>query len=626
MWPGSYCRYQENSLMQVSPIFDSVWKTMRRCLNGSVGFAFAAALLVVITYQLVYKPATAQGITYALSGRAAKSGTTTPTATLSAQFSQQEAKFVGTGNPIQAIAPTIIAQGQQPERGVRVRPAGQTKERRIALVIGNGAYTATQTLRNPPNDAREMTAALRSLGFDVSSAVDVGQRQMKQLIREFGQKLKGGGVGLFYYAGHGVQSKDRNYLIPFDADIQSETDVEDLAVDVNLVLGLMDEAKNGLNIVILDACRNNPFSRSYRTTTNGLAQMSAPTGTLIAYATAPGSVASDGAGPNGLYTSELLKQMKEPWVSIEIVFKRVGMFVSTATGGHQEPWIASSLRGDFYFAAGSNTNVGQASSVSTSPPITSNRPPSATELGGGTSYQIANAIASKDIGSLRVVLKSAMQVNHTDQRGRSVNGIRCAFEFINLETQRPIVVAMNAIAPDRGRDSMGSYLRSTLVDENGGLWRLPTPDVAGMSIVGVGQQGYFVNNPFYNPAEIVSLLSKRDDLNSDVVTSQGRYESRGPNRSKRDDLNSGVVTSQNGHYESRDQNRFIFGSTTEMSPGQRLMVTMTFVQNEYRTTSPPPPKVFQLATEIVVGIVTSGTKKSYSLHNVTFDRVSPPGR
>ena len=136
------------------------------------------------------------------------------------------------------------------------------------------------------------------MGFDVSSGVNVSQREMKRLIREFGQKLKAGGSGLFYYAGHGVQARGRNYIIPVDADIQSEADVEDSGVDVGLVLNYMDDAQNGLNIVILDACRNNPFSGSFRSASEGLAQVDAPTGTLIAYATAPGRVAADGTSSN----------------------------------------------------------------------------------------------------------------------------------------------------------------------------------------------------------------------------------------------------------------------------------------------------------------------------------------
>jgi hypothetical protein len=160
--------------------------------------------------------------------------------------------------------------------------------------------------------------------------------------------LRAGGYGLFYYAGHGVQAKGRNYLIPIDATIQSETDVEDLGVDANLVLGLMDEARNGANVVILDACRNNPFASSFRSSTNGLAQVDAPTGTLIAYSTAPGRVASDGQGQNGLFTEELLKNIDVPGLSIEQLLKRVRAGLKVRTNGEQVPWESSSLIGNYY--------------------------------------------------------------------------------------------------------------------------------------------------------------------------------------------------------------------------------------------------------------------------------------
>jgi len=213
---------------------------------------------------------------------------------------------------------------QPPSRQLTLGDASTgSSAKRLALVIGNGAYTNVSPLKNPPNDARDMATSLKSLGFEVTSGINVNQRDMKRLIREFGQRLKQGGSGLFYYAGHGVQSKGRNYLIPIDADIQSEAEVEDTGVDVNLVLGFMDEAQNGLNIVILDACRNNPFARSFRSAGDGLAQVDAPTGTLIAYATAPGRVASDGPSQNGLYTSELLKQMRVPGVPVTEMFMRV---------------------------------------------------------------------------------------------------------------------------------------------------------------------------------------------------------------------------------------------------------------------------------------------------------------
>lgn len=240
---------------------------------------------------------------------------------------------------------------QQDRQLTQRGPTNSTPANRIALVVGNGAYTSAPPLKNPPNDARDMAATLRALGFDVTSGINANQRDMKRLIREFGQKLKTGAAGLFYYAGHGVQSKGRNYLIPVDADIQSEAEVEDSGVDVSLVLNYMDDSQNGLNIVILDACRNNPFSRSFRSASDGLAQVDAPTGTLIAYATAPGRVASDGTGQNGLYTAELLKQMRVPGLSATDMFMHVRAEVMKQTGNKQVPWEASSLVGSFYFSA-----------------------------------------------------------------------------------------------------------------------------------------------------------------------------------------------------------------------------------------------------------------------------------
>ena len=245
---------------------------------------------------------------------------------------------------------TIAQDGRQ----LTLEKTAVRSERRIALVIGNGAYTNAPTLKNPPNDARDMAATLKALGFDVTSGINTNQRDMKRLIREFGQKLKAGGSGLFYYAGHGVQSKGRNYLIPVDADIQSEAEIEDMGVDMQLVLNFMDDAQNGLNIVILDACRNNPFASSSRSATGGLAQVDAPTGTLIAYATAPGTVARDGSGQNGLYTSELLKQMRASGQSATDMFMNVRAEVMKQTGNKQVPWEASSLVGNFYFAGKPN--------------------------------------------------------------------------------------------------------------------------------------------------------------------------------------------------------------------------------------------------------------------------------
>jgi len=224
----------------------------------------------------------------------------------------------------------------------------QQNEQRVALVIGNSAYRESP-LRNPVNDATDIAAALRELGFKVTLRTDASQRQMKQALREFAQELRRGGVGLFYFAGHGVQSKGRNFLIPIGANVETEAELEDESVDANLVLAYMDEAQNRVNIVVLDACRNNPFARSFRSASRGLAQMDAAKGSFVAFATAPGAVAADGDGRNGIYTEHLLASLKEADGDIDKVFRRVAANVATVTGGKQVPWVASSLTGDFYF-------------------------------------------------------------------------------------------------------------------------------------------------------------------------------------------------------------------------------------------------------------------------------------
>jgi tetratricopeptide (TPR) repeat protein len=285
--------------------------------------------------------------------------TTQRTASPSAATPASESTKQRSQSPASSVQQTAASSSQDALSNRQLQPdASQAKlsgERRLALVIGNGAYGNAPPLKNPPNDARDMAARLKVFGFEVTTGINLNQREMKRLIRGFGSTLRAGGAGLFYYAGHGVQSKGHNYLIPIDADIQSEAEVEDFGVDVNLVLNFMDEAQNGLNIVILDACRDNPFGRSFRSASNGLAQVDAPTGTLIAYATAPGRVASDGSGQNGLYTSELLKQMSVAGLSATEMFMRVRAEVMKQTGNKQVPWEASSLVGVFYFAGPSTS-------------------------------------------------------------------------------------------------------------------------------------------------------------------------------------------------------------------------------------------------------------------------------
>jgi formylglycine-generating enzyme required for sulfatase activity len=221
-------------------------------------------------------------------------------------------------------------------------------EPRVALVIGNSSYTVSP-LKNPANDADDIAQALQALNFRVTRLNNATNRQMVEAINAFGQELRKGGVGLFFFAGHGVQSRGRNYLIPVGANISSEDQLEFESVDANRVLAAMDAAGNRVNIVILDACRDNPYARSFRSASRGLAQMEAARGSFIAFATAPGSTAADGTGRNGLYTQHLLRSLKEPDSDIDKVFRRVTAEVSRASAGRQVPWIAHSLTGDFYF-------------------------------------------------------------------------------------------------------------------------------------------------------------------------------------------------------------------------------------------------------------------------------------
>jgi hypothetical protein len=232
-----------------------------------------------------------------------------------------------------------------------------SRNQRVALVIGNGSYKEAP-LSNPVNDARAISTALQEAGFTVILRENTDQRSMLTALREFGDKLRGGGTGLFYYAGHGMQIKGRNYLIPVGANVDREDEVAYNAVDAQAVLDKMEAAGNTTNIMILDACRNNPFTRSSRSSQGGLAQMDAPVGTLVAFATSPGAVASDGTGANGLYTQHLLTAMRQQGSKVEDVFKQVRANVRRDSQGKQVPWESTSLEGDFYFKGGTGTTMG----------------------------------------------------------------------------------------------------------------------------------------------------------------------------------------------------------------------------------------------------------------------------
>jgi len=222
-------------------------------------------------------------------------------------------------------------------------------EKRTALVIGNSDYEIGN-LTNPVNDAVDMASTLKRLGFEVILKKNIRHRDMEEAIEDFGNRLKRGGVGLFYYAGHGIQINGVNYIIPIGAKIKKESDVKFEAVDANRILDEMGNANNGLNIIILDACRDNPLARNFRSSNRGLAIISsAPEGSFISYATGPGQVAMDGEKRNSPYTAALLKYMNVPGLPIERVFKNVRISLESLK---QTPWELSSLKGEFFFTPG----------------------------------------------------------------------------------------------------------------------------------------------------------------------------------------------------------------------------------------------------------------------------------
>lgn len=222
--------------------------------------------------------------------------------------------------------------------------------KKLALVIGNSTYEHSAPLRNPKNDAIAMSSTLEELGFDVIREFDATRDQMLDAFKKFSAKISGVEIALFYYAGHGMQVESKNYLIPVDAEYKNGvTDVAFESINVEMMSMVMNNfgRSDRLNLMILDACRNNPYRTWSRGGEAGLASMSAPSGTLIAYSTAPGSVASDGDGANGLYTGELIKQLKISQ-RIEDVFINTRNAVERLSNGRQSPWELARLKGKYF--------------------------------------------------------------------------------------------------------------------------------------------------------------------------------------------------------------------------------------------------------------------------------------
>jgi uncharacterized caspase-like protein len=267
--------------------------------------------------------------------------------------------------------------------------------KRIALVIGNSDYAHVSDLKNPKFDADLMTKTLEAVGFEVMRADNLEQRAMKQALVDFGRKLKQGAeASMIYYAGHGIELNGVNFLVPVDADTRSSDEADIQNISVNSVLALTENSGVPLNIIVLDACRNNPFRSMRAVSTGGLAAVTAPRGTYVAYATSPGSVAADGDGDNSPFTLALAQSVKVPGLTLEGVLKRTRQEVQTATDGKQLPYDSSAITGDFFFIP----------AVAVAPPVEP-PPPPAPVLQPDVA-QAAYAAAGDDPALLKVVADS----------------------------------------------------------------------------------------------------------------------------------------------------------------------------------------------------------------------------
>jgi hypothetical protein len=285
------------------------------------------------------------------------------------------ALFLWLNLPVEATQQLQSVRIQKSFSAVNTVIAATENQKRTALIIGNSNYQKTGQLLNPINDATDMANTLKELGFDVIVLKDADRRQMGDALNEFHTKLRQGGVGVFYYAGHGIQVEGENYLVPIDAQLQREEDVVYETLPVGKILGAMENAGNQTNILILDACRDNPFSRRWQRSivAQGLAPIQAVGGSFIAYATAPGDVAADGDGRNGTFTTHILQNIKTPNLTVEDMFKRVRQGVAKETNNQQIPWDSSSLIDEFYFNFNTSvtTPTPPAETTPTPPPSTS---------------------------------------------------------------------------------------------------------------------------------------------------------------------------------------------------------------------------------------------------------------
>ena len=555
------------------------------------------------------------------------------------------------------------------------------KAKRFALVIGVDEYQDTQIskLEGASNDAKLLADALvQYAGFPSDQVILFTRDQPPDRRPTRGNILRRlsnlrtivpkDGLLLVSFAGHGIERDRRAYLLPADAQLNGDLALlEETAINADVIRNWIHQTGIGQVVMIIDACRNNPsegrgdaskpLTEAYVRGLNFDVRNREINAFVTLYATEIGQVAYEfKEKKQGYFTWALVEGLKGGAANeqgeitlaglVKYLQEAVPKRVQLDLGGdkNQKPFaLVEGYKADdlvisvvmkvptaigttaktsdtvdptlielsFWDAIKNSSNPeefkaylqqypsGRFATLAKikANPTASN--PFASGPSVGTSPPDPNAIATKDIGPLRVVLKLIMPMKLKDQNGQSVNGIRCSFEFMNLDTQRPIAAAMNAV-PKGGNGwpaELGDVLRTTLVDERGTVWSLSASGVTGIGIVSVGLSSIY---RLASPAEIGSLLQRQDEDSTNMTFEPGRPDLK---------------------------RAFVLGSTTPIiPPAQSVTVVMNFVQDAGEMTSGPSPTVFQMATEIVVGIVTTGTKKSYTLYNLTFDRVGMSGR
>lgn len=370
-----------------------------------------------------------------------------------------------------------------------VVPRAILAESRIALVVGNGSYSSVMPLDNPENDATLIAEALVDLGFEVTLLIDANQTELRQGISQFGSDLRGAGqagTGLFYYAGHALQSFGNNYLLPVDASLTDAADLGLVAIEAESVLRQMFSAKNRTNIVILDACRNNPFETIPEFSDNGLAEMKAPAGTFLAYATEPGGVALDGLGDNSPFTQVLAREMMRPGAPVEQVFKNVRVAVRTLTNQHQTPWDTSSLINDFTFAAGEDLNSEDRAEL-----------------------QLWNAVRSaQDLAQVKLFLKAYPQSRYAQDGQNLLAALTegTLSEFADTE-HSTVGRAADALVDERLSNVQSWMFQLQELDEDGAVEALAAT-AYDMFIIEAGQN---FSDWSYNTPQIIDQLKAKPD-------------------------------------------------------------------------------------------------------------------